>query len=177
LIEGPVKITKLKSQLGGMFNGRIFLSKRRSKMNRFSWFRLPLSVNQSPRILFFLLPLLELLPPIGATIPPQMKVNIKVFSGDPLQSRGQESNLFESNREMKMARLDAFNMKTTRRTTQTEWRAIPTNSSLSLNEERRKIVRRRNEPTGEELGWCTKEPKRRTTSDSNLLPCLKSQPS
>jgi hypothetical protein len=49
-----------------------------------------------------------------------MKVNIKVFNGDPLQSRGQESNLLESNREMKMARLDAFNMKTTRRTTQTE---------------------------------------------------------
>jgi hypothetical protein len=43
-----------------------------------------------------------------------MKIHMKVLSGNPLQSRDQESNLFGCDRKMKMAWLNASNMKTTR---------------------------------------------------------------
>jgi hypothetical protein len=55
-------------------------------------FRFFLSGDQSLGVIFFL-PLQDLPPPIGTSIPPQVKVDVKMLGGDPLHGGDQGTNL------------------------------------------------------------------------------------
>jgi hypothetical protein len=59
-----------------------------------------------------------------------------VFSCNPLHGGDQEANLLGGNRKLKMTWFEVANRKTTREPPRTKWRAKPTDSSVSQNEER-----------------------------------------
>jgi hypothetical protein len=99
----------------GFSKGRV-LNKLRSKRHMLirSGNMITLTNNMMPRGIFLTLPLFPFPEPIGPTIPPKMKVNIKVLSGYTVQVTDSKANMSQSNREMEVLISKKLHVKTSR---------------------------------------------------------------
>jgi hypothetical protein len=87
------------------------------KINMLSGRRLTLTaLHTLPRSIFLLLPLIPLPKPINIPISPEMKIDVKMISGNFVEVSNQKANMTRGNREPKVSISKASNMKTLKST-------------------------------------------------------------